>query len=116
MQPSIPCTWCARSPHGESGQRSGSAPRHRTRGWISTIRTDSARFTMARGAGDKPFGTLPTEPERRRRQTEPQSSDTIELQPGVVLGKYRIVRRLGAGGMGTVYEAVHVEIGKRVAL
>jgi serine/threonine protein kinase len=71
---------------------------------------------MARGAGDKPFGTLPTEPERRRRQTEPQSSDTIELQPGVVLGKYRIVRRLGAGGMGTVYEAVHVEIGKRVAL
>jgi serine/threonine-protein kinase len=33
-----------------------------------------------------------------------------------MLGKYRIVRHIGAGGMGAVYEAVHVEIGKPVAL
>src|SRR5687768_8824300 len=38
------------------------------------------------------------------------------LRPGVVLGKYQIVRPLGAGGMGSVYEAVHTGIGKPVAL
>jgi serine/threonine-protein kinase len=38
------------------------------------------------------------------------------LGPGQVLGKYRIVRQLGAGGMGAVYEAVHTEIAKPVAL
>ena len=38
------------------------------------------------------------------------------LPPGTRLGKYEVVRRLGAGGMGTVYEATHAEIGKRVAV
>ena len=33
-----------------------------------------------------------------------------------MLGKYRVVCRLGAGGMGVVYQATHVEIGKQVAL
>jgi serine/threonine-protein kinase len=34
----------------------------------------------------------------------------------VIAGKYRIKRRIGAGGMGAVYEGEHVEIGKRVAI
>jgi eukaryotic-like serine/threonine-protein kinase len=38
------------------------------------------------------------------------------LGPGTLLGKYQIVRLLGAGGMGAVYEAAHTEIGKRVAV
>ncbi len=32
------------------------------------------------------------------------------------LGPYRIVRRIGAGGMGVVFEAIHVGLDKRVAL
>jgi len=39
-----------------------------------------------------------------------------ELPPGAAVGEYRIERTIGQGGMGTVYEAVHVVIEKRVAL
>jgi uncharacterized RDD family membrane protein YckC len=35
---------------------------------------------------------------------------------GAVFGPYRIVRPLGRGGMGTVYEADEIESGRRVAL
>ncbi|MDI1452027.1 protein kinase [Polyangium sp. 6x1] len=34
----------------------------------------------------------------------------------VFAGRYRIVRRLAAGGMGAVYEAVHIETNRRKAL
>ena len=38
------------------------------------------------------------------------------LSPGSILGPYRIVRLLGQGGMGVVYEAEEIETGRRVAL
>jgi len=44
------------------------------------------------------------------------TSAGYELPAGTVLGAYRIVRCIGAGGMGAVYEAEHCELGKRVAL
>jgi len=34
----------------------------------------------------------------------------------VIDGRYEIVRELGAGGMGKVYEAVHVGTSRRVAV
>ena len=40
----------------------------------------------------------------------------VVLAPGQSFGGYRIIRRLGSGGMGTVYEADHLESGRRVAL
>ena len=36
--------------------------------------------------------------------------------PGAIFDKYEIVRLLGSGGMGSVHEARHVELGKRVAI
>jgi eukaryotic-like serine/threonine-protein kinase len=38
------------------------------------------------------------------------------LQPEAPLGDFRIVREIGHGGMGTVYEAVQLSLGRRVAL
>ena len=38
------------------------------------------------------------------------------LAPGTVLGRYRIVRPLGRGGMSAVYEADEIDSGRRVAL
>ncbi len=39
-----------------------------------------------------------------------------ELVPGDVVGEYRIEGKLGEGGFGTVYSAVHPLIGKKAAL
>jgi serine/threonine-protein kinase len=44
----------------------------------------------------------------------PIISDT--LPPGMVLGRYEILRLIGRGGMGSVYEAVHRDLKKRVAI
>lgn len=38
------------------------------------------------------------------------------LQPGDNLGKYSIVREIGRGGMGSVYEARHLDLHKAVAI
>ena len=40
----------------------------------------------------------------------------MELRADSVLGPYRVIRLLGRGGMGAVYEAEHVQLGVRRAL
>ena len=46
-----------------------------------------------------------------------RSDSPAEAIPaGTLLGVYRVLGRLGAGGMGVVYEAVHIELGRRVAI
>src|ERR1700733_7992462 len=44
------------------------------------------------------------------------SSADVDLAPGTFVGEYRVESKLGAGGFGTVYRAVHPVIGKPAAI
>jgi eukaryotic-like serine/threonine-protein kinase len=49
-------------------------------------------------------------------QPNPREAPSSTLAAGTCLGKYQVVRLIGEGGMGAVYEGVHLAIGKKVAI
>ncbi|MBI3270050.1 MAG: protein kinase [Planctomycetes bacterium] len=55
-------------------------------------------------------------PPAEARQAEESSLAGALLSPGMRLGEYTIVRELGRGGMGVVYEAAQESLKRRVAL
>ncbi len=54
--------------------------------------------------------------EAKTIRMEPPTTETASVSAGAVIGAYRIIRALGQGGMGAVYEAEEIESGRRVAL
>jgi serine/threonine-protein kinase len=49
-------------------------------------------------------------------QAPPPAAVVAELPPGMPVGEYRIEKKIGEGGMATVYAAVHPLIGKKAAI
>ena len=82
----------------------------------------SARGTVVNAQVDKPPLPVPARDEVSAAfaETVASSSNPAAASANVVgtlvSGRYRIRRLCGEGGMGRVYEAEHIEIGKRVAL
>jgi serine/threonine protein kinase len=49
-------------------------------------------------------------------EVTPQARKEPELKPGTQVGEYVVSDKIGEGGMGTIYAAVHPVIGKKVAI
>ena len=76
---------------------------------------------------DEPVAPLPVKvkapaplPERPpRREPEPQGGppDIEHIEPGTIIAeRYRVINRIGRGGMGTVYLGEHTTVGRKVAI
>jgi eukaryotic-like serine/threonine-protein kinase len=64
-------------------------------------------------AGTEP---LTADPAPTTKSRSKGATEGDRLQPGEIWGPYRIGRLIGRGGMGEVYEAEHLESGRRMAL
>jgi serine/threonine-protein kinase len=69
---------------------------------------------LAPGAGSCPVHGVPATPLEASREEQPTEEENTLV--GQQLGEYRVRRCIGRGGMGIVYEAEHVTLGRRVAL
>lgn len=61
-------------------------------------------------------GDVDFEPANDITKVEPESPTQATLAGKVVGGKYRVVRPIAAGGMGSVWEGQHLTLGTRVAI
>jgi eukaryotic-like serine/threonine-protein kinase len=83
-------------------------------GWSLTVEVDA---TYAPPTGGMPIATPNASAAMAVAQPHydepPPSSDLVA---GAVVGEYRVEKKIGEGGMGAVYSAMHPMIGKRAAI
>jgi len=85
------------------------APRYRAR--VSDQITNVVMQESSTEPPSRLFGTM-----SGRYDTDIINIEDFEIVPGTTLGEYQIHGKLGEGGMGTVFSAIHPMIGKRAAI
>jgi eukaryotic-like serine/threonine-protein kinase len=101
--PSDLCPFCGKAAHGT--ESNFDCPE---RSDLKTVVTGAPAFTPPVDAHVNTPSPISTRPFDTKISTK--------LTAGTRVGEYQIVDRIGEGGMGTVYSAVHPIIGKKVAI
>jgi serine/threonine protein kinase len=96
----------------ESAEVLAAAEEHASGVFSSPSPAEGARKSPPRSMSAESLG----EPQRAPVTIPAEDSVPLDFQGRVVGGRYRVLRVLGEGGMGTVYAAEHVDIGKGVAV
>jgi tetratricopeptide (TPR) repeat protein len=78
---------------------------------------------VAEGAGDASGGATGVKPgaltallQEVAAAPEKGEAEPVSLPPGTVIGRFEIIRELGRGGFGVVYEAKDRDLGRQVAV